>query len=212
MMLYRRSLVAERSKVTGMYAITTHGLSQANIVNAHSEYELARRRAKNGAFRAAITRRCNSLASMDDLTRGMSVEGEHYRGLQQVPVRDIVGSIDRHRDFDANFNPLCDHTRQRWLRVANAHLRGTGLPAVQLIKIGRVYMVEDGNHRVSVARHFGVEYIDAEVTEYVTVASHSSSRAAAGRSTDWGGWAQIIRAGTRAARMRLSSKRALKPA
>jgi hypothetical protein len=35
---------------------------------------------------------------------------------------------------------------------------------VALHKIGDEYFVEDGNHRVSVARFHGVEWIDAEVT------------------------------------------------
>jgi hypothetical protein len=51
--------------------------------------------------------------------------------------------------------------------VANAYLNDTTLPPVQLLKIGDTYVVKDGNHRVSVARHFGVDYIDAEITEYV---------------------------------------------
>ncbi|MEA2575003.1 MAG: hypothetical protein QOH93_2301 [Chloroflexia bacterium] len=195
-----------------MFAIATQTLARTNIVKASSEYELARRKAKNGAFRAAFTRRPNCLASMDDLTKGMAVEGEHYHGLQQVPVRAIVGSIDRHRDFDANFNPTRDHTRQRWQRIANAHLHGTTLPAVHLIKIGGVYMVEDGNHRVSVARHFGVEYIDAEVTEYVTVTSGSPMLSAPGLRIRWAGLATLASTGVQAARLRLSSRRALRVA
>jgi hypothetical protein len=39
------------------------------------------------------------------------------------------------------------------------------LPPVQLYKVGDVYFVKDGNHRVSVARERGVEFIDAEVIE-----------------------------------------------
>ena len=39
------------------------------------------------------------------------------------------------------------------------------LPPVDLIKIGDDYFVRDGNHRVSVARVRGQEYIDAFVTE-----------------------------------------------
>ena len=39
------------------------------------------------------------------------------------------------------------------------------LPPVQLYKVGDIYFVKDGNHRVSVAREHGVEFIDAEVIE-----------------------------------------------
>ncbi len=35
-----------------------------------------------------------------------------------------------------------------------------------LYKLGNAYFVLDGNHRVSVARFHGVEWLDAEVTEF----------------------------------------------
>jgi len=195
-----------------MYATSTQSLAQTNRIKARDEYEVARRRAKTRAIRAAITRRPNTLVSMDELTGGMPVEGEHYVGLQQVPVRAIVGSVDRHRDFDAHFSPRCDHTSQRWTRVADAHLQGTTLPAVHLIKIGGVYMVEDGNHRVSVARHFGVEYIDAEVTEYVTVTSRPLSSSNFGRLLNWESVANRVRTRVPAPKLGLASRRALKTA
>ncbi|MDQ3706119.1 MAG: hypothetical protein M3437_12990 [Chloroflexota bacterium] len=199
-------------KVTVMFAIATQSLAQTNIVKASIEFEAARRKSKRFALRAAIMRRPCSLVSMDELTNGSPIEGEHYVGLQQVPVRDIVGSVDRHRDFDANFSPRCDHTRQRWQRVANAHLHGTTLPAVQLIRINGVYMVEDGNHRVSVARHFGVEYIDAEVTEYVTATSASPLSSNAAPRFNWNSWAHLARAGVQAIKLHLPSRRTLKTA
>ncbi|HEX8598493.1 MAG TPA: hypothetical protein VF952_08255 [Chloroflexia bacterium] len=195
-----------------MLAIGTQSLTRTNNVKAYDEYDAARRRTKTRALRAAITRRRNALVSMDDLTGGVPVVGEHYVGLQQVPVHAIVGSVDRHRDFDGSFGPRCDHTRQRWQRIANAHLHGTTLPTVQLIKINGVYMVEDGNHRVSVARHFGVDYIDAEVTEYVTVASASPLPSNATPRLNWNGWARLARASVQATKLRLPSRRALKTA
>ena len=41
------------------------------------------------------------------------------------------------------------------------------LPAIQLYRVGDVYFIKDGNHRVSVARQRGVAYIDAEIIETV---------------------------------------------
>ena len=55
-------------------------------------------------------------------------------------------------------------------RVDPAFVRGEELPPVSLYKIGDRYFVEDGNHRVSVARYQGAEMIDAEVTELLTPA------------------------------------------
>jgi hypothetical protein len=204
---------AERHKVADMLSIGVQSLAQTNTVKAYAEYEAARRKAKRQDWRARIARRPNALASMDELTRGLPVEGEHYAGMQQVPVRAIVGSMDRHRDFDGHFNPRCEHTRQRWVRIANAHLQDTMLSPVQLIKIGNVYMVEDGNHRVSVARHFGVEYIDADVTEYVTLTAQAlPASSELGRRPRLDRLAYFARVGAQAMRARLLSRRALEAA
>jgi hypothetical protein len=132
------------------------------------EYEQARRRARTAALTAALVRRSRRLWSLSDFEHDFPIKGSSYRGAAQVPVRNIVGSVNRHRDFDRDFNPLRSDDRDRWARVAEAYLEGTILPPVDLLKIGDVYVVRDGNHRVSVARHFGVEYIDAVVTEYLT--------------------------------------------
>jgi hypothetical protein len=54
---------------------------------------------------------------------------------------------------------------ERWMKIDSAWRRGEYLPPIELYKIGDVYFVVDGNHRVSVAHVQGQEYIDAEVTE-----------------------------------------------
>jgi hypothetical protein len=44
--------------------------------------------------------------------------------------------------------------------------RGKELPPVSLYKVGGFYFVLDGHHHISVASYQGVEWIDAEVTEF----------------------------------------------
>ena len=83
----------------------------------------------------------------------------------------IVGSVGRHADFDGGFLPLNASVEERWKRVDRAFHRNEGLPPVTLYKIGDRYFVEDGNHRVSVARFHGVGWIDAEVVEFLQDAS-----------------------------------------
>ena len=46
--------------------------------------------------------------------------------------------------------------------------RGESMPPVDLLRIGEIYFVRDGHHRVSVARALGRTDIDAFVTEVVT--------------------------------------------
>jgi hypothetical protein len=82
-----------------------------------------------------------------------------------VPIAQIVGSMDRFNDFDRTFLPRQGHTAKRWKSVDRAFYQDVPLPAIQLYKVGDIYFVKDGNHRVSVARERGAEYIDAEVIE-----------------------------------------------
>jgi hypothetical protein len=80
-----------------------------------------------------------------------------------VPIDRIVGSEGRYLDFNRIFLPKREHLRGRWTRVDLAHYEQVHLPPVTLYEIGGVYFVRDGNHRVSVARTQGAEFIDAEV-------------------------------------------------
>lgn len=113
---------------------------------------------------ARITKRANNLLSLDDVQANLTVRGRYYGGIQAVLVERIVGSEGRSNDFDASFNPLNEKTSSRWLSIANARLQGVAMPAVELIQIGDFYFVRDGHHRISVAKAFGEEAMDAQVT------------------------------------------------
>ena len=54
---------------------------------------------------------------------------------------------------------------QRWARIEDALESLEGLPPIEVYKVGDVYFVADGNHRVSVARANGFKDIEAYVTE-----------------------------------------------
>ena len=131
-------------------------------------YTRARRRAFAHRITGAIRRSSNRLYSFREIDGRFDMDAELYVGMRQVPVQNIVGSMGRYQDFDGDFNPLRNSSRDRWERIAAAHMQGIMLPPVQLLKVGDGYLVRDGNHRVSVARHYGVETLDAEVIEYVT--------------------------------------------
>ena len=109
------------------------------------------------------------LLSYDEVKDKIGWNEESYIGMREVPVSAIVGSVGRYRDFDRAFLPRQRGSRERWKRIDEAYYEDVTLPPVQLYKVGDVYFVEDGNHRVSVARERGVEFIDAEV-----IACHTS--------------------------------------
>ncbi len=100
-----------------------------------------------------------------EVRQRVSPEGESYRGLQTVPLDQIVGSMDRFQDFNREFLPRQRFTAGRWQSIDRAYYQDAHLPPIQLYKVGDIYFVKDGNHRVSVARERGQEYIDAEVIE-----------------------------------------------
>jgi hypothetical protein len=86
------------------------------------------------------------------------------RGVKLIPVKSIVGSVNRAEDYDWQFRPLNPALKKRWI---NIHMlaESLGWEPVIVHKIGDLYFVEDGHHRVSVARHLGVDTIEAQVYE-----------------------------------------------
>jgi hypothetical protein len=112
-----------------------------------------------------LTRKGNDLLSFDQVRQCLPLTRQHYRGLQAVPLNQVVGSEGRYRDFDRSFFPRQTRTRARWLSINQAYYKEVSLPPVELFKVGQGYFVRDGNHRVSVARAHGQEFIDAYVIE-----------------------------------------------
>lgn len=105
------------------------------------------------------------LPAFEVVRRAMGAENRTYLGRRVVEVSRVVGSVGRSGEFDRDFMP----TRAgagRWKRVDRAFHRGVDLPPVTLYEICGGYFVQDGNHRVAVARFQGVEMIDAEVTRF----------------------------------------------
>lgn len=121
-------------------------------------------RGKLGSFWAGLTRRSSQMLDLAGIEASRGITGRHYAGTRVVPIQQIQGSEGRYRDFDRHFNPLRPHLKERWQKMALAWLTGVTLPPVKLIQVGDTYFVEDGHHRISVARALGQTDIDAEVT------------------------------------------------
>ena len=129
-------------------------------------------RALNKGFWRRILNRLrgesNELLPFEEVRSQLPIRSQHYSGLQQVEIEKIVGSLGRYHDFDRAFLPTQRRTRDRWLSIDKANIKDVPLPPVELFKIGEVYFVKDGNHRVSVARERGQTFIDAYVIEIDT--------------------------------------------
>jgi hypothetical protein len=103
------------------------------------------------------------LLSLEEVSQACTVQARSSGGTRTVAIAQICGSEDRAGDFDCDFNPIQDHTHDRWLGIASALQRGRTLPPVALIQVGDRYFVRDGHHRVSVARALGQRAIEATV-------------------------------------------------
>jgi nucleotide-binding universal stress UspA family protein len=138
------------------------------VLYHHFAKEDFRRALRKGFWRkinAWLTGKNNELLPYDEVRQIFPFKGQRYLGLQTIPVENIVGSVGRYRDFDRAFTPLHRHTAGRWMSVDMAQYQDVPLPPIEVYKIGEVYFVKDGNHRVSVARERGQAYIDAYLIE-----------------------------------------------
>ncbi|RLC90704.1 MAG: hypothetical protein DRI37_00640 [Chloroflexi bacterium] len=132
---------------------------------AKESFNRARHKAFWHALFSALTGRSNDMLAWDEVRDKLQLGGQVYRGIQEVPVEKVIGSVNRYRDFDRVFLPTQTFTEDRWRSISRAFYEAKNLPPVSLYKLGDAYFVLDGNHRVSVAREQGQLYVDAEVIE-----------------------------------------------
>jgi len=135
---------------------------------ARADFERVRFKAFMNRVWASISGQPTTLLSYDEIKEKLHIGGPIYRGVQTVLVDQIAGSLNRYHEFDRVFMPASDKLADRWQRVNRAFYGEVSLPPVVLYKVGQVYFVVDGHHRVSVAREQGQIYIEAEVRECST--------------------------------------------
>jgi len=126
-------------------------------------YSRARDRGQRGQLWAALSGRSRCLLVLDEIDTNCTINASTYGGIEMVPISQIRGTEGRSGDFDCDFNPLQDNNRERWLGIAKAWGRGQELPPVALVRVGDVYFVRDGHHRISVAQALGQRHIKATV-------------------------------------------------
>jgi hypothetical protein len=115
-----------------------------------------------------VTGANTDLISYDAVASRLRARQQIEMGTRMVPLEEIVGSVGRYRDFTRTFLPRAGISPERWARVDAIMHSLEGYLPIELYKIGQVYFVRDGNHRVSVARANGLTHIEAYVTEIET--------------------------------------------
>lgn len=128
-----------------------------------SDFSKARNKALFNEIQHLLTPEEASLISLNDVKQLLKPKAETYQGMKVIPIDKIVGSEGRYKDFDNHFFPKSNFLKQRWERVDEAAIKDIILPPIKVYELSGVYFVRDGNHRVSVAKSRGTEFIDAEV-------------------------------------------------
>ena len=142
-------------------------LKNANYLSAVQDFNAAHLKASMQEVLARVTGKTNELLSYDEVARKLKLHARSDRGIQDIPLDAIIGSVGRYTDFTRTFLPRNESDRERWARVkaAMADPLGAGPPPIEVYKVGEAYFVQDGNHRVSIARQEGISSIEAHVIE-----------------------------------------------
>jgi hypothetical protein len=151
-------------------------------VVAHEDYASSDFKARDGMTRfdtarlnalmqdllAHVTGRPADLLPFEAVREGLQLRHVVDRGLQEVPLDLIVGTLGREREFNRAFLPRDDALRDRWQGVEGLADGPRGFAPVELYKVGEAYFVVDGHHRVSVARAMGNSSVEARVKEFLS--------------------------------------------
>jgi hypothetical protein len=132
-----------------------------------NEFSSARQQAFLEEWINFFTGRPNDLLSFEEVRQNLRLQNVSYKGLQSIELDKIVGSVGRYQDFTRKFLPRSNNIEERWRRV-DAVAHDQGFPPIDVYKVGDVYFVRDGNHRVSVARAHKAETIEAYIIECKT--------------------------------------------
>jgi len=145
-------------------------LNNANYQTAVNDFHEAHLKASLQEALARLTGKSNDLFSYDEVAKKLKLQARSDRGIHDIPIDAIVGSVGRYTDFTRSFLPRHSNDQERWARVKAIMLdpTGTGMDPIEVYKVGEVYFVLDGNHRVSIARQEGFKYIEAHIIEVQT--------------------------------------------
>ncbi|MCL4870725.1 MAG: hypothetical protein KJ063_17330 [Anaerolineae bacterium] len=132
---------------------------------ALTHFERARQRADREAFLGRLTGKDTRLLPFEGIRANLRQQSPMYRGIQEVPICQVIGSVGRYKEFTRSYLPLSDSLRERWVGVESLALT-RGWPPIELYQVGNAYFIKDGNHRAAVARQLEMETIEAHVWQF----------------------------------------------
>ena len=112
-------------------------------------------------------RRRKSVQSLDQERIKYGTLNHRTVGVTAIELDKIVGSVDRYKDFDQNFEWMYRRPDRRSKDIEKAMARGEILPPIEVYELDDRYFVMDGHHRVRAAKIIGQEFMDANVTKLI---------------------------------------------
>ncbi len=138
------------------------------LAEAENDFTRARNKALFNEIQHLLAPEEAAMVSLGEVKKIIKPKSETYIGMKVIPIDKIIGSEGRFKDFDNQFFPKHSVMKERWGHVDEAIIKDIVLPPIKVYELGGLYFVRDGNHRVSVAKAKGVEFIDAEVVSLQT--------------------------------------------
>lgn len=147
--------------------VVTTDIKTMAYIKSDGEFERAKLKGFWQVTWSLITGQRPHLLSFNQVVQKFDANQTIDRGVQDISVMGIVGSVDRSGEYSCDFLPSASDpiNRDRWRKVYTLAVTGHGFPPVEVFRVGQQYFVVDGHHRVSVARHLGWETVQAHVTE-----------------------------------------------
>ncbi|MGD2178936.1 MAG: hypothetical protein PVG71_14075 [Anaerolineae bacterium] len=139
-------------------------MTTKSMPSALLDFRRARRQAELESLLARLSGKSVDLLCYDDVQDKMHGTRAPRSELRDIELDRIVGSVGRCTDFTRSFLPLQDSDERRWARADLKMDELSGLPPIEVYELGGVYFVQEGHHRVSVARHSGATHLQAHVT------------------------------------------------
>jgi hypothetical protein len=127
----------------------------------------AREAYRSGMRLPGIRQDCGALLELGWVTRQLRLSQPIDDGSETIQVAQIVGTVNRGRDFDACWQPLQQRMARQIAEIERTNPVGMDEP-IDVIRVDRAFFVVDGHKRVALARRTGREFLDARVNRLQT--------------------------------------------
>lgn len=132
---------------------------------AKQAFNKQRSRATRHQLMNALRGKSSHLITLDEALTEYEHVVQHDAGVKIIQLDEIIGTVGRSYDFDDEFYPKHDSSEYRWCDVAVAIYKGKPMPVIEVYQLDDDYYIIDGNHRVSIMKSLGQEFVEAHIIE-----------------------------------------------